>query len=716
MRGQPVAPGGEPVGADGNQSGAVSFSEIATWVVANETDDGAVPELGDPYTVGPNSYVSVVADLAGRNRSQSSYATGGNNQRKVIRDPLGNIHEVFESSGRIFYRKSADGGANWFITCQLSADTLTCTAPCLVVAGFDTLLLATWQRAVGSGYNIYYARSTNGGRQWTGRDSITAITCAAPGPIPSVAGYSSGHAMIVYRTSGGLKYRTSTNSGSSWGSILSVPGTGANTNLPSTALYSTFWSAKQANLAYATDLPTGSPQIQFNYYDYLNASWASATNLSSILPIKYAHHADPSLAVSASEASGNKAVHVVWDAEDTDYPGTRVLVHREGGFRTWPSSYSILQYQSENKASITGVSNDRAWLVCQSSSGSSVWKRSYDGSYWSGATWLGNGGNPQISVGSSSAKYIWTQGTQSPYQISVGSENLNKTDDAVVYSRALTVIDPARGSSVTVEFGEPRITLTDGSWRPVCFTSSVPEDTLLTQGRMLEAGETEDFTVPAEALAISVPISVSASAAEEIMMSTPGTLSLVLVDAGDGKTLGVTRSITFNAPEADRGIAATIEIPLQSLSGLSSGSAVRLRPVLEGVPDGGYLVRSIGHIYRSPEAGGLAKDGVYRISGEVPQQSTLYPNYPNPFNPRTRFEYDVAEPAEISLVIYDMVGREVAVLARGYHASGRYSVTWDAQDHAGTPLASGVYMARFSTLDGLGNLAHSAARKIVYLK
>ncbi len=73
----------------------------------------------------------------------------------------------------------------------------------------------------------------------------------------------------------------------------------------------------------------------------------------------------------------------------------------------------------------------------------------------------------------------------------------------------------------------------------------------------------------------------------------------------------------------------------------------------------------------------------------VPVQYALYQNYPNPFNPITTISYDVAETGFVSLKIYDVVGREVAILVDGKLAAGSYAATWNARG-----LPSGIYLCR----------------------
>ncbi len=64
----------------------------------------------------------------------------------------------------------------------------------------------------------------------------------------------------------------------------------------------------------------------------------------------------------------------------------------------------------------------------------------------------------------------------------------------------------------------------------------------------------------------------------------------------------------------------------------------------------------------------------------------LYQNYPNPFNPSTLIRYDVKEQTNVTVTLYDAMGREVRTLVDSRHAPGKYEVQWNA-----TNEASGVY-------------------------
>ena len=72
-----------------------------------------------------------------------------------------------------------------------------------------------------------------------------------------------------------------------------------------------------------------------------------------------------------------------------------------------------------------------------------------------------------------------------------------------------------------------------------------------------------------------------------------------------------------------------------------------------------------------------------------PKAFRLSQNYPNPFNPSTRISYSLSRESFVSLVIYDILGREVATLEQGKKQAGEYSAYWSAN-----AVPGGVYFYR----------------------
>jgi hypothetical protein len=96
---------------------------------------------------------------------------------------------------------------------------------------------------------------------------------------------------------------------------------------------------------------------------------------------------------------------------------------------------------------------------------------------------------------------------------------------------------------------------------------------------------------------------------------------------------------------------------------------------------------------------------------QLPTQYALHESYPNPFNPTTTIKYDLPEGGNVSLVVYDVLGREVTRLVDGFEEAGYRAVTWDA-----TGVASGLYFARLNVGDANGGHRFTAVRKLILTK
>jgi len=76
----------------------------------------------------------------------------------------------------------------------------------------------------------------------------------------------------------------------------------------------------------------------------------------------------------------------------------------------------------------------------------------------------------------------------------------------------------------------------------------------------------------------------------------------------------------------------------------------------------------------------------------IPEVYALHQNYPNPFNPTTKIKYDLPENTRVTLLIYDIMGRQVRTLFSNlYQEAGYRSIVWNGLDNFGKPLPSGMY-------------------------
>lgn len=104
----------------------------------------------------------------------------------------------------------------------------------------------------------------------------------------------------------------------------------------------------------------------------------------------------------------------------------------------------------------------------------------------------------------------------------------------------------------------------------------------------------------------------------------------------------------------------------------------------------GTGMRLFTYIYKSDFTVNVAQET------QQPEQFYLYSNYPNPFNPSTKFNFDISEHSNVIIMVYNILGKEITTLLEKELSPGNYSINWDAKDSNGRLLPSGVYLIRFN--------------------
>ena len=125
-------------------------------------------------------------------------------------------------------------------------------------------------------------------------------------------------------------------------------------------------------------------------------------------------------------------------------------------------------------------------------------------------------------------------------------------------------------------------------------------------------------------------------------------------------------------------------------------------------PEGRTLILTdgaSGTIINSPMTGtgslritsAAAKSLVVKLSESVPalpKEFALGRNYPNPFNPTTRFMVEMPKSADVKVAVYDILGQKIITLLSGQQAAGYHTVEWNGTNSAGLSVPSGTYFIR----------------------
>ena len=157
---------------------------------------------------------------------------------------------------------------------------------------------------------------------------------------------------------------------------------------------------------------------------------------------------------------------------------------------------------------------------------------------------------------------------------------------------------------------------------------------------------------------------------------------------------GVGDSLNANSPCIDAGIAF-LEVDGETIISMDESE------YLGENPDMG------SHEFNSPVSTGEELG--------LPQEFNLSQNYPNPFNPSTTINFELPDAGWVSLVVYDVKGREVVTLIDAQRLGGKHSMKWFANDGQGKQLGTGIYLYEMNFIDAQGKAIRDV-RKFTLLK
>jgi len=119
--------------------------------------------------------------------------------------------------------------------------------------------------------------------------------------------------------------------------------------------------------------------------------------------------------------------------------------------------------------------------------------------------------------------------------------------------------------------------------------------------------------------------------------------------------------------------------------------------------------------WKRPSAWGYLEvlGGPTAVENEVatlPSEFRLSSNYPNPFNPTTTLKYELPKIAEVSIVVYNVLGKEIKTLVQAQKPAGFYTLEWDGTNELGMNVPSGLYFVKMVTAE------YSHTQKMMLLK
>lgn len=635
-----------------------------------------------------------------KTESTTSLATAFNNSRKIARDASGNYHIVFDAGGEICYEKWANNGTELKEFRRLSGSNGNNAYACIAERGGKVYVV--WQRQDGSTYDVHFRKSATGGTTW-GPTTELFSNISQSTMLPVITSAATNKLMLVCRGGSGstLRFRTSDDDGVTWAVAAAVPSSNSSDGYPTLAPTTSNSGGAREALAYSRSTSPGTIYYRYYMHGPDTTGWnAAVRNLSAVVPGTYNTHQRPSLAPSGT--SSNKQLHVAWEA--INQSSVRVVIHRKAtNWYTWPSVYSVT-YDNLNQQqlpSITGLANATAAMVFRPASQNNILRMNYTGSQWCVAEYIDQGFYPSVSMGNTSAKYVYPMGTAPPYQIKLGNETLNGVVDCIptlskttaqnelglLYHRSVAVLDTVTNAWLELRLNEISVKTLGGDELLLPFETAQEDSLTLTPARAFVNLASSAFTLPADAESLFVSCLIGGQRLSSLKNGNTVNLSLAFTGRNGGS-----RSLPLVATNSDSISITTLKLAARITS--FANSEASLRATVAGLGNKPTMIASLGHLYEITSQG-LSKQTA--LVNQIARPRTFEVQvHPNPFNPSTQIHFYLSAENVVAVRVYDVNGRMVKGLVDGFRMAGDYTVTWDGRDELGKTVASGMYFSQVS--------------------
>jgi len=193
--------------------------------------------------------------------------------------------------------------------------------------------------------------------------------------------------------------------------------------------------------------------------------------------------------------------------------------------------------------------------------------------------------------------------------------------------------------------------------------------------------------------------------------------NMVITAAKAGKAWPA-RPLFISSPDNNSGkIAVGVMLTADSPVLEQGGELVKLEIQSETIPDLAKM--------RFENVGLVSADGVIHdvlvdnsmaeVTLTMPTNFTLFPAYPNPFNPSTKLPYALAQAGKVEVRIYNVTGRLILSSAENKFGPGEYIWRWDGRDQNDQTVSTGVYFVQFR-FESLSGKTWTGGQKITLIK
>ncbi|MEK9136416.1 MAG: hypothetical protein AAB393_04785, partial [Bacteroidota bacterium] len=610
------------------------------WVFAGWSDNSP-DKYTNPRQLIPTDHTTLYATFKLHLKSTSGAVTAPSSQRKLVRDANGAYHMVYESAGQIFLTSSGNGGSTWSPERQISdGDPVIINwTPSLTYQYQDHTLYIVWEGVLGTEHAILYSTLNLSSGYLQGPNNIESMFNEAEfyaNPViatGTVSGQS--YVFVVY-------YDNTRNAmmGHSWGS----GGDGSSTSVVLREGVSQFSLAPLSggqlvwHLAWVENYSI--------YYSAVPVAWPPVLGAVEIVGAAagMVTHQSPSIATLIGSPASTGVAYVTnygwfpWSPSSVTY-----RQRHHSGWNIYPTMRWSPQFggwRLENP-SLTGHHNSLDVAIAWQDADQVVSVAGQSNNAWTDPTVIATGYDPMASIGwsaSTNSEVVLSRGSLSPY--------------AITASQVIRGASPGDEPMLTVEGRGGTVRFARGRLQCVLLEANVSNaqigfrrlpDTLRMGRSEFESALATNAFLGTGTLNVRVLFSAGGE------LPPAAGFRVLLQDARSDQTLAEMRRFS-----SVRDTVLTLTVPLHFGN---RQVKVRLQPLgTESASDfqvEHWILYDVGQNASLAKATGQVSTTVNLL----PSTYALHTNYPNPFNPTTEIKFDLPVAGNVSLVVYDVLGR-----------------------------------------------------------
>ncbi|MBI9071578.1 MAG: T9SS type A sorting domain-containing protein [Melioribacteraceae bacterium] len=613
--------------------------------------------------------------------SSSTFAKAG--QRKLYWVyPNGDLIMVYESMNKIWLEKSTNGGSTWTLcnNDQSLNNSGTASEPSIALydEAYPSHCIA--YKEVDNGVQFIKLIVINNQYNIIGRHTVASTSGTCSNPTIAISGSSQKKVIITWKESSGLKYRTAniTSAGSlNWinANPMVVSYTNSSSVNPTVECGDT-----EAHIAWQQ-----SNTIKYIKYNFGSSSFSGYTTVSDYNSTLNNHNT-PSITVVSNKPkvswlashyitlmqgvavreynSGWGAVSSYWGNGGSEITNSQITRTRDG--------YYLLGWSLEN-----GEENK----YIKSSALSSIKTTSQEGKYVQIASEAPNFG---------SAKILAQKVNTTPFTFATSSvtSGLAKGTEKTIAGKIGTI--KIGNEEYCFDIGD--VTLEKEN---LFFSENVKEksanELFRTETFVLDENSDLEFSLVSKEITENIKTELKEDEKIEFVLQ--------IVESKSNEVIGdiLNKNFDKNNKAEEKG---NYRINVKNVGSKEVYLRLSLLSNVKGeVTLSNYYIDGEGN-FKKEDVEEIILDNSLAINNYQ-----LFANYPNPFNPSTKIDYQLPKAGHVTLKIFNMLGQEVATLVDGVKEKGRYSVNFNAKH-----LASGTYIYTLQAGD------YKVSKKMILLK